>query len=450
MKILIKLAIFLMVFNCLNVSAQRKPSFVVVKDTSLMVPTAKKQWWRDAKFGMFIHWGLYAIPGRGEWQMFNERIDKDEYAKLADQFNPQSFDAKAWANLAKEAGMKYMVLTAKHHDGYSLWDSPGSYEGFNSVKKAAKRDFIKEYTESCREAGLKVGIYYSPLDWRFPGFFFPNMYRKSAERMKKQTYDQVRELLTNYGKVDILWWDGGGDAWLGHGGLGFGKNPRCDVSGWYQRYSVSPYKGEFTTDPIKLVKMVRGIQPDVLMNPRSGWWGDFDCMESRWREDVKTENVDWEYCGSTFGGWGYNPGKAGSFISILKIMVKTFCHGGNFLLNVGPDADGKIPTDQADVLKEIGAWMKVNGEAIYGSTRGPIQWDENWGGSTQKDKYVYLFVLPNKNIPDFTFANLDSKIVSAVDLQKNRKIKIKKDLSGFELNDFEVSDLLKVIRLEVK
>jgi alpha-L-fucosidase len=170
------------------------------------------QWWRDAKFGMFIHWGVYAVPGRGEWVMWNERIPHREYRKLADQFNPQKFNPRAWAETARAAGMKYMVLTAKHHDGFCLFNSQVS--DFTSAKTAARRDFIGEYVEACREAGLGVGLYYSPLDWRYPGFFFPDLYPESAEEMKQQTYDQVRELLTQYGKIDILWFDGMGSRRL--------------------------------------------------------------------------------------------------------------------------------------------------------------------------------------------------------------------------------------------
>ena len=173
--------------------------------------------WKDLRYGMFIHWGLYSLLERGEWVMWSEAIDKDEYRKLMHRFTAETFDPHAWAQVAKDAGMKYMVLTTRHHDGFSLWDSPGSYEQFTSMHSAAHRDIVREYVDACREAGLKVGFYYSPLDWRFPGFFFPRMYRQSADQLRKQTFDQVRELLTNYGKIDILWFDGGEDYWLCHG-----------------------------------------------------------------------------------------------------------------------------------------------------------------------------------------------------------------------------------------
>jgi alpha-L-fucosidase len=138
-------------------------------------------WWRDAKFGLFMHWGVYSIPGRGEWVQWNEQIPVDEYAKLAGQFHPDKFDPDAWAAIAKAAGMKYTVLTARHHDGFALFDDPDS--DFTAMKSAAHRDFVAEYVNAVRKAGLRVGLYYSPLDWRFPGFFFPDLYRTSAVEM---------------------------------------------------------------------------------------------------------------------------------------------------------------------------------------------------------------------------------------------------------------------------
>ena len=186
---------------------------------ALDAPAAAVRAWRDMRFGMFIHWGVYSIPGRGEWAQWNEQIPVEEYAKLADDFKPVKFNAAEWAATAKAAGMKYMVLTARHHDGFCLWDSQASFRDFTSMKTAAHLDFVAEYTKACRDAGLKVGLYYSPLDWRFPGFFFPGIYRSNAEAMKQQTYAQIRELLANYGQIDILWWDGGGDDWLGFGGI---------------------------------------------------------------------------------------------------------------------------------------------------------------------------------------------------------------------------------------
>ena len=147
-----------------------------VKHPGMKLGEEDLAWWRDAKFGLFIHWGLYSILGRGEWVMHNEKIPAEEYRKLADQFNPKAFDADRWAQIAKDAGMRYMVMVARHHDGFALWDSPGSYQEFTSVKTAAQRDFVKEYVEACRKAGLRVGIYYSLMDWRFPATSSPGSF----------------------------------------------------------------------------------------------------------------------------------------------------------------------------------------------------------------------------------------------------------------------------------
>ena len=207
---------------------------------SMELPRKVVQHWQDLKFGMFIHWGLYSILGRGEWAMFNEKIDAETYAKLANQFNPNGFDADKWATIAKNAGMRYMVLTARHHEGFALWNSPSSYGNFTTFATASKRDFVAEYTKACRKAGLQVGLYYSPMDWRFPGYFQPKELPENAALMKKQAYGQVEELMRNYGKVDILWYDGG---WLAH------KGSDADAA-WFW-------------EPQKLNALVRKLQPTV-------------------------------------------------------------------------------------------------------------------------------------------------------------------------------------------
>jgi len=159
---------------------------------------------------MFFHWGLYSILGRGEWVRFSEKTVKQSYESLADQFNPQDFRMSELADHGVSMGAKYMVMVTRHHDGFALWDSPGGYEGFTSYLTASKRDFVREYTDACREKGLRVGLYYSPMDWRFPGYFDPRGLYENALLMKEQCYRQVEELCSRYGKIDILWYDGGG------------------------------------------------------------------------------------------------------------------------------------------------------------------------------------------------------------------------------------------------
>ncbi|MGD0579871.1 MAG: alpha-L-fucosidase, partial [Bryobacteraceae bacterium] len=340
---------------------------------------------------MFLHWGLYSILGRGEWVVFTEQMDYREYERLMDQFQPYAFNAEAWAATAKTAGMKYMVLTARHHDGFCLWDSKVSK--FKSTNSAARRDFVADYTCACRKAGLLVGLYYSPLDWRFPGFFFPGMYRESAEAMKRQTYDQVRELLTQYGKIDILWFDGGGDDWLGLGGLEFGPG------GWRTRDSKWPqdkhYAGKPLWEPHELYAMIRNLQPDILINDRAAspgdWQGDFSTPEGR----VGAFNTQrpWETCSTLGTSWGYMPNDhMKSFRTCIQLLVQVAVNDGNLLLNVGPTALGPIEPRQVARLKELGGWLHNFGESIYGTRGGPIP-SGNWGGCTYRGSQIYVHVL---------------------------------------------------------
>jgi alpha-L-fucosidase len=304
-------------------------------------------WFHQARFGMFLHWGLYSLLGRGEWAMFVERWRATEYARLANKFNPAKFDADAWAGLAAEAGMKYMVLTTRHHDGFCLFNSQVS--DFTAPKTAAKRDFVAEYADACRRAGLKVGFYYSLLDWRFPGYFEPGKQKKSAEAMVQQVHDQVRELLTGYGQVDILWYDGG---WVAHGKAGID-----DIATFWRATELNA--------------MARELQPHLLINNRSGQPEDLDTPEQH--VTASAAGRGWEAC-MTIGdscGWGFvehNP----NFKTVPQLLqhLSTAASGeGNFLLNVGPKPDGTIRKEEQVRLKAMGEWLGTYGEAIYGSQR---------------------------------------------------------------------------------
>jgi alpha-L-fucosidase len=402
------LILIALLFLGLNLSAQNKPA--VKKEvenealqTAYVLETARKetskelelsasdmQWWRDAKFGMFIHWGLYSIVGKGEWYMFNQRVDVREYRKLAAQFNAEKFNAKDWVQCAKDAGMKYMVMTSRHHDGFSLWDSPSSFDNFTSINSAAKKDFVAEYTQACRDAGLKVGLYYSPLDWRFPGYFFPDMYRENAEQLKAQTYSQVEELMKNYGKIDVLWYDGGGDDWLGLGGIQWGKE------GWGRRPKTEKYSGKPLFEPLKLNAMVRQYQPKVVMNDRSGYVGDFT---SREKDMGGFDNKKaWEKCGTISAGWGYMSARTEPLAlkKILTQLSNICCRDGNYLLNVGPRPDGQIEPFQVARLKEVGQWLKLYGECIYGTHGGPLLPTKEYGAtSTSKAIYIHIWEWPS-------------------------------------------------------
>jgi alpha-L-fucosidase len=414
-------------------------------DSTLLLSKQDMQWWRDVKFGMFIHFGLYSILGRGEWVMFNERIDKDEYAKLKDSFACESFDAKQWVDIAKEAGCKYMVVTARHHDGFCLFDTEfGDYDSRNS---AAKRDLIAEYVEAAHNAGMKTGIYYSPLDWRYPGFFFPDLYRTNAEEMKRQTYTQVRELLTQYGKIDVLWYDGGEDNWLGFGGLMWDGG-----RGWHTRGFEKPYTGKFSWEPVKLNKMVREPQPKVVISQRSGWMGDFETQEVGFRG--KPQKRPWELCTNLSGGaWGWTPSCTTSIMSLdscIQLLVMVVSQDGNLLLNVGPKPDATIEPAQVQRLKEIGSFISKYDESIY-NTQGGI-YDAQWGGTTVTDKAIYVHVL---KVPSDRVINLPSipqKVHSARYLRDSNEVAFVQSDSGVVLTN--ISDKQKepdlIIKLTLK
>ncbi|MBD2871051.1 alpha-L-fucosidase [Paenibacillus arenilitoris] len=347
------------------------------------------QWWRDAKLGLFFHWGLYSILGRGEWAMFNEKIPVDEYAKLADDFNPHDWNPKQWASLAKEAGMQYSVMVTRHHDGFALWDSPGSYGQFDSMHSAAKRDFVKDYSDAFRDAGLRVGLYYSPMDWRFPGYFQPKELPENAALMKDQCYKQIQELTTRFGQIDIMWYDGG---WLAHSGTD------ADAA-WFW-------------DPVKLNELVRSNQPKCVINPRSGWIGDFQCDEGSHEITGNIMPIDWEKCFTIAYHWSYEyEERVMPLESIIKLMIDCFVRGGNVLLNVAPNPNGQIPASQVNRLKEIGAFMKKNGEAIYATQAGPLEPVDNVYGMTCKDNRLYLHVQDMPAFETMVLPAIQQKII---------------------------------------
>ena len=335
----------------------------------------RMKWFHQARFGMFIHFGLYALHGRGEWVMFNERIPAQEYAKLAWKFNPRKFDASAWANLAVQAGMKYMVLTTRHHDGFCLFDSKAS--DFTAPKTAAGRDLVAEYAAACRKAGLKVGFYYSLLDWRFPGYFEPGRYVESRDAMIAQFHQQVRELMSNYGKIDVLWYDGG---WVAHGQAGI-----TDQATFWRSKEVND--------------MARQLQPHILINNRSGIEEDLDTPEQH--VTASKPGRGWESC-MTIGdscGWGYvrNSPNMKTVPQLLQHLVTAAAGEGNYLLNCGPQPDGAIRKEEAVRLRAMGKWVKVNGEAIYGSQRCELH-GGMIGRWTRKDNvgYFHIFRWPGQ------------------------------------------------------
>jgi alpha-L-fucosidase len=327
---------------------------------------ARMDWWRKAKFGMFIHWGLYAIPADGEWHMRAHKVPLAEYKKYAAEFNPTQFDADAWASVAHDAGMKYMVLTTKHHDGFAMFHSKASdYNIYDATP--FRRDPLKELSIACPKHDVKLGTYYSVIaDWGHPGGGAGCEKWDDAQKGNLDDYinhvsiPQVKELLSNYGPIAVMWFDSDGAQV---------KNPEQAA-----RY-------------IPILK----LQPNLIIDPRlHGIPGDFETCEGH--IPMQAPAGDWELCDRTNGSWGYTPRPARSLQSLLDELIAAWGKGGNVLLNVGPTREGIIPADSVAVLRQIGAWLKVNGDAVYGSKRGPFDYLP-WGSATRKGDMLYLFVL---------------------------------------------------------
>lgn len=346
-----------------------------VDDPALHLDEADIKWWREAKFGLFIHWGVYSLIGKGEWAYFNEKIPEDVYRKMAEEnFKPELTPkdiAKEWTETAKDAGMNYAVMVTRHHDGFALWDSEYSWKDFTSAKCGPKADYVKAFTEECRSNDLHVGLYYSPMDWRFPGYFDPKGQPENAQLMKNQAYKQVEELCSKYGKADIIWYDGG---WLAHNGND------ADAA-WFW-------------EPIKLNKMVRSFNSKTMVSPRSGYKGDFECDEGPHEITGKIVPIPWEKGMSLSTAWGYIPNdKFWPLEFMIPMLINAICRDGNLLLNVGPDPNGRIPNEAKATLHGMGQWLKENGESVYGTRGGIWQPVDKVFGSTYKDEIVYLHIL---------------------------------------------------------
>ncbi len=345
--------------------------------------------WQDYKLGLFIHWGLYSVDGVGCWGMWANPIDKDEYRnKYMPRFTAENYNPNDWADLAKKAGMKYAVLTARHHDGFCLWDSESSFENFTVMNEncGCKRDLIKEYCDAFRAKDLAVGLYYSPTDWRFPGFFIPLLYKQNAIAMREQCHKQINELTTKYGKIDIMWYDAGEDWYLS-----FARWPHKGFSRMDDNKTNPMWKGFWQEAVID--KMVRTNQPDLIYNERIGMkeLGDFKNAECR--VGVFDTTHPWETCDKLTEYWEWMPNaQPRSLRQIIHLLINVVTGGGNLLLSVGPNGKGEIEPLHAKRLLELGEFMEQYGETIYSTKAGPII-NGKWGGATYKGNKVYLHVL---------------------------------------------------------
>jgi alpha-L-fucosidase len=343
-------------------------------------------WWREARFGMFIHFGVYSVAGRGEWARFSEQIPQREYARLAEHFTPDLKSPEEWVRVARQAGMRYMVLTARHHDGFALFDSHANE--FNSARTAAHQDIVREFVDAARAGGMRVGLYYSPLDWRFPGYFFPDLYLESAVAMRDQYHQELEQLASGYGKLDLIWFDGGGEQWLGFGGMEF------DGGSWKSRDRAKPYSGAFSWQDDLVIARLRQLQSQILINDRTSAPGDWRTREGADRLGGFDNVQPWELCVTLAGAWGYQPGaQPRSLQELVLLLTNTAARDGNLLLNVGPAPSGHIPTDQVARLQELGRWLKRHGEAIYGTRGGPFL-PSAQVESTRVGRTIFLHVLP--------------------------------------------------------
>ena len=358
----------------------------------------RMEWFTQARFGMFIHWGLYAIPARGEWIRSTEEITKEDYMKYYEEFNPKDYDPRKWARAAKEAGMQYVVLTAKHHDGFCLFDS--KLTDFKSTNTKCGRDLVAEYVEAVRAEGLKVGLYFSLLDWyhedyphyqdrNHPMRNHPEYGNESRNwnRYLEYMHGQIREICTNYGQLDLLWFD----------------------------FSYDDMRGE-KWGATELINMVRTLQPNVIIDNRlevSGegygsmatghptpYHGDFVTPEQiippHGIKDVNGNPLIWEACITMNNNWGYHGTdhyfKPASMM--IKKLVECVSKGGNMILNVGPDAYGNIPEESMKILREIGTWMKKNGESIYHCGYAGIE-KPDYGRVTRNGNTIYYHMFEN-------------------------------------------------------
>ncbi len=355
----------------------------------------RMEWWRDARFGMFVHWGLYAVPagtyqgrrvdGIGEWIMNSAHIPVAEYEKFAGQFNPVGFNADEWVRTARNAGMKYIVITSKHHEGFSLWDSKVTdYDIMDATP--FKRDILAELAKACKKYKVKLCFYYSIMDWHHPDAqapFYPNYNDTSKSNPNFSRYvetymkPQLAELINNYGPLGVLWFDG---EW---------------IKDWTEPQGKALYA------------WLRELQPDLIINNRVGkgrqgmeglnksddeYAGDFGTPEQQ-IPATGLPGVDWETCMTMNDTWGFKSYDDNwkSSEDLIRKLADIASKGGNFLLNVGPTPEGLIPQPSVDRLEAMGKWMAVNSESIYGTTASPIGMPD-WGRCTAKDDKLYLHV----------------------------------------------------------
>jgi len=410
MKHTIVLALFLLLGPALMAASDYQPTPANLR---------AREWFQDAKFGLFVHWGIYSIRGRAEWVLYNDRIPVKNYETLAQFFNPTEFNAAEWVALVKDAGMKYITITSKHHDGFAMFDSKVS--DWDIVDRTPyKKDVLRMLADECRKQGIKLFFYHSQLDWHHPDYFPLGRTGEGLGRAEQgdwQKYleyqdSQLRELLTNYGEIGGIWFDG-----------------------WWDKKN-----GDWKLD--RTYKLIHDLQPQALVGnnhhqaPFPG--EDFQMFEkdlpgrntAGFNAESKVGNLPLETCETINGSWGYNlsDNRFKSTRELIHYLVKAAGNNANFLLNVGPMPNGKIQTEFVQRLKEIGAWLKVYGESIYATRGGPIS-QRPWGVTTVKGNRLFVHIL---DWPDrmLVLPPLDRPVKGAKMLKGGAKVELRQDPAG--------------------
>jgi alpha-L-fucosidase len=351
----------------------------------------RMKWWHEARFGMFIHWGLYSVVGRHEWVMEDEAIPVAEYEQLAKQFKPKPNAARDWARLARRAGQKYMVMTTKHHEGFCNFAT--RLTDYCAPKQGPGRDLVAEYVEAARAEGLRVGFYYSLMDWHHPDGARCATDEAARRRFVDYIHGQIRELLINYGKIDVLWYD---VAWP------------LDKDGWESE---------------KMNAMVFQLQPDIIVNNRNKLDGDFSTPEQR----IEAAKNAWESCMTMNGSWGYQKSDDDwkSPKTVIRNLITCSRDTGNYLLNIGPKPDGSVPESSVQILSTVGTWMDRNSQAIYNTDVCQPR-RSNYAGFTRRGNTLYMHIhfWPGDTA---TIAGLMTPVKSARLLASGKTVRFEQD-----------------------
>ncbi|MBO4709841.1 MAG: alpha-L-fucosidase [Kiritimatiellae bacterium] len=416
---------------------------------------ARIKWFTDARFGMFVHFGAYSLAASHEWVKNYENLSDAEYDRYVENFDPDLFNAREWVQAAKDAGMKYIVLTTKHHDGFCLFDS--KLTDYKSTKTQFGRDIVKEFADACHEAGIRCGFYYSLLDWHHPDYtkdyWYPGCKGKSKEELAELNkgrdfskyvdylHGQVRELLTDYGTVDILWYD---------------FTTKTPNAPWWDTFKhTEDWKG------VELMALTRKLQPGIVVNDRLGNGVPADVVTPEqqkswvWPTHGGKKAPAWESCHTFSGSWGYSRDETTwkDVRQLLTMIVDNVSKGGNTILNVGPTGRGTFDSRAKDRLAGIGRWMKLNGRSIYGCGPAPegIVAPEGTLLTYNKEKnrlYVHLIDYPIASLP----IGFSDKVRYAQFLHDASEIKIKVPLTvaGTPRTDVDPSLLLPVVKPDVE